>query len=62
MPFKSKAQQKYLFATNKKVAERFAKETPKAAYAKLPEHVKKKRKRQGSSLLDAWKSGKSKLG
>ena len=45
MPFKSKAQQRYLYATNPKVAERFSKETPKSAYAKLPEKVKKKRKR-----------------
>lgn len=62
MPFASKAQQRYLFAREPKVAKRFAKETPKAAYAKLPEHVKKKGKRRRSSLLDAWETGKAKLG
>jgi hypothetical protein len=44
MPFKSKAQQGYLYATNPKVAERFSKDTPKSAYKKLPQHVKKKKK------------------
>jgi hypothetical protein len=41
MPFKSKAQQGYLFANNPKVAKEFAAKTPKAAYKKLPVHVKK---------------------
>lgn len=45
MPFKSKAQQRYLYAREPKVAARFAKETPKSAYGKLPEKVKKKSKR-----------------
>lgn len=45
MPFKSKAQQRYLYATNPKVAERFSKDTPASAYGKLPEKVKKKSKR-----------------
>lgn len=40
MPFKSKAQRKYLFANDPKVAKEFAAATPKNA--KLPEHVKKK--------------------
>ena len=40
MPFKSKAQQKYLFLNEPEVARKFAKETPKKAYKKLPEHVK----------------------
>lgn len=44
MPFKSKAQQKYLFAKKPEIAEEFAEHTPKAAYAKLPGHVKKKPK------------------
>ena len=43
MPFKSGAQRAYLFATNPKVAEKFAKETPKGK--KLPKHIKKKRKK-----------------
>jgi hypothetical protein len=38
MPFKSKAQERYLFATHPKVAKEFAAATPKGA--KLPEHVK----------------------
>jgi len=44
MPFASKAQQGYLFATNPKVARRFAKDTPKSAYKNLPEKVKKKKR------------------
>ena len=42
MPFKSKAQRGFLFANNPKVAKEFAAATPKGA--KLPEHVKKKKK------------------
>ena len=42
MPFKSKAQRRYLFATNPAVAEEFASKTPKGK--KLPDHVKKKKK------------------
>lgn len=38
MPFQSKAQQRYLFMKHPDVAEKFAKETPKEAYEKLPEH------------------------
>ena len=38
MPFKSEAQRRYLYATNKKVAEKYAKHTPKGK--KLPERVK----------------------
>jgi hypothetical protein len=41
MPFKSKAQREFLYATNPKVAKEFAKHTPKGL--KLPEHVKKKK-------------------
>jgi hypothetical protein len=41
MPFKSKAQQRYLFAKEPDVAEEFAESTPKTAYKKLPEHVSK---------------------
>lgn len=39
MPFKSKAQQRYLYATNPKVAEEFAEHTK--SFKKLPEKVKK---------------------
>jgi hypothetical protein len=45
MPFKSKAQQKYLFAKDPVVAKRFAKETPKSAYKSMPDYAKKKKKR-----------------
>ncbi len=41
MPFKSKAQQAYLYAKEPEVAAEFAAHTPKSAYKKLPEHVKK---------------------
>ena len=43
MPFKSKAQQGYLYAKKPSVAKEFASKTPKAAYKKLPEHKKKYR-------------------
>lgn len=38
MPFSSKAQQRYMFATQPKTAEKWAKETPNIS--KLPQHVK----------------------
>lgn len=53
MPYKSKAQQRYMFATKPKVAEKFAKETPKSSYANLPEKVKPKKKGQMKSMLAA---------
>jgi hypothetical protein len=40
MPFKSKAQQKLMFATNPKVAEEMASKTK--SFKKLPEKIKKK--------------------
>ncbi len=42
MPFKSRAQQAYLFAKKPEVAEEFAEKTPKSSYKKLPEYVKDK--------------------
>lgn len=42
MPFKSKAQMKYLFSKEPKVAEEFAKKTSKQQMKKLPQKVKKK--------------------
>ena len=39
MPFKSRAQQAYLFAKKPEIAEEFAEKTQKSAYKKLPEHV-----------------------
>lgn len=38
MPFKSKAQQRYMFAKHPKLAEEFAEETPNMK--KLPERIK----------------------
>ena len=43
MPFKSKAQQRLLYATNPAVAKEFAKKTSKAQMKRLPKKVKKKR-------------------
>lgn len=43
MPFKSKAQQKYLFSKMPEVALEFAKKTPKESYKKLPKHLKNKK-------------------
>lgn len=43
MPFKSKAQQKYMFAKHPKIAKEFAEATPNIK--KLPEHVRKKKKK-----------------
>ncbi len=42
-PFKSKAQQKFMFAKKPKLAKEFAEATPNIK--KLPEHVKKKKKK-----------------
>lgn len=42
MPFKSKAQEKYMFANHPKMAKEFADATPDIK--KLPEKVKKKKK------------------
>jgi hypothetical protein len=56
MPFKSKAQQKYMFATNPKVAAEMADKTPKGSYKDMPEHVKKKGKKSKiSTMLAALK-------
>lgn len=59
MPFSSKAQQGFLYANKPKVAKKFAKETPKKAYKKLPQHVKKKKKGKGAKLK-AFADGHSK--
>jgi hypothetical protein len=42
MPIKSKAQRRFLWATNPEVARKFENETPKGK--KLPNKVKKKKK------------------
>ena len=43
MPFKSKAQKKYLFSQHPEIAEEFSEHTSKKAYKKLPEHVDQKK-------------------
>lgn len=45
MPFKSKAQRRYLYANEPTVAREFAKKTPKKT--RLPEKVSRKRKKGG---------------
>ena len=42
MPFKSKAQRRWMYANNPEMAERWSKETPQGA--KLPEKVKSHKK------------------
>lgn len=49
MPFQSQAQRRFLYATDPKLAKEFEAATPKGA--KLPEHVKKK-KRNRAMLHD----------
>ena len=44
MPFKSRAQQKFLFAKNPEIAKEFAIHTSKSQFKKLPNKVKPKRK------------------
>jgi hypothetical protein len=55
VPFKSKAQQGYLFSQKPDVAQRFAAETPKDAYKNLPPHVKKKKRKHVQMLANALK-------
>lgn len=45
LPFRSRAQQRYLFARNPKVARKFASKTAKGAYKRLPERVRRKKRR-----------------
>jgi hypothetical protein len=60
MPFKSIAQQKFLFAKKPEIAEEFAEHTPKSAYKKLPEHVRdKNRLKEYSKKHRRSKNGKS---
>lgn len=46
MPFRSKAQRRYLYATHPELAKEFEAATPKGK--KLPEKVSKKKKRKRS--------------
>ena len=45
MPFRSRAQQKYLFAKKPEIAESFSEEKPKSAYKSLPEHISRDKNR-----------------
>jgi len=58
MPFKSKAQQAYLFSQKPEVAKEFASKTPKSAYKNLPKHVKKKALRREALARLTKKGGK----
>lgn len=57
MTFRSRSQQAFLFARHPEVAEKFAEETPKSAYKRLPEHVKDKNGLQ--ALSKKHKRGKN---
>jgi len=46
VPFRSKAQQGYLYSQHPEIAKHFAAETPKSTYRKLPKHVKKKKSKR----------------
>jgi len=52
MPFKSQAQRKYLFATDPKLAQKFANDTPKGA--SIPDKVKART----NALMKKAKAGK----
>jgi len=45
MPFRSVAQQRFLFSKKPEVAEEFAEHTSKSDYKNLPEHVSKDKNR-----------------
>jgi hypothetical protein len=44
MPFKSKAQMKWMFIHNPEMAKKWAKHTTKEQYKKMPEKVKKEKR------------------
>ena len=48
MPFKSKAQARYMFSQHPEIAKEFASKT--ASIGSLPEHVKKKKKSKLGSI------------
>lgn len=49
-PFASEAQRRYLFAKEPEVAREFASKTPRGK--KLPQHVKKKKKKSLKQIFD----------
>ncbi len=42
MPFKSKAQQRFLFAKKPKIAKKFASKTPQSTYKSMPDKLSKR--------------------
>lgn len=52
MPFKSEKQRRYLWKYEPKIAERWAKETPKGK--KLPAHVKKPKSKTNKKAYHAY--------
>lgn len=52
MPFKSKAQQRKMWATDPKIAQEMADKTPKKVMKGLPQYVSKKKGKKG---LPEWK-------
>lgn len=51
MPFKSKAQQKYLFKNKPKVAQEFADATAKETYKRLPKKVTASSRKKVSKMI-----------
>lgn len=56
MPYKSKAQQRYMHAQHPDIAKRFDKETPN--FSKLPERLQGKAAAIGAALKKKMKKGK----
>ena len=61
MPFRSRAQQSYLYAKKPEIAEEFAKETPKKASKELPEHKETTKKRDPSAAHIRNRNGLMKI-
>ncbi len=58
MPFKSKAQQRYMFATNPKAAKEMASKTSKHMFETLPDKVKAKKGKKGKMHIMLMALGK----
>jgi ribosomal protein L23 len=58
MPFKSKAQQRYMFATNPKAAKEMASKTSKRMFETLPDKVKPKKGKKGKMQIMLMALGK----
>lgn len=57
MPFKSKAQQGFMFAKHPEVAKEMADKTPASAYKHLPDHVSPQHKAAVKALNTSAKRG-----